>query len=79
MIKVGLTLYTVISVDDFSKPNDNKDEGAMSLVEILDNNDKIIRLHVLEFDYNTIVNDMVSNDWSIYCRNSVGSVNLVVG
>ena len=51
----------------------------MSLVEILDNNDKIIRLHVLEFDYDTRVNDMVSNDWSIYCRNLIGSVNLVVG
>ena len=51
----------------------------MSLVEILDNNDKIIRLHVLEFDYDTRVNDMVSNDWSIYCRNSIGSVNLVGG
>jgi hypothetical protein len=34
---------------------------------------------VLGFDYDTKVDDMIYNNWSIYSRNLVGSVNLVVG
>jgi hypothetical protein len=51
----------------------------MTLVKISNDNDEIMRSFVLGFDYDTKVDDMIYNNWSIYSRNLVGSVNLVVG
>ena len=34
---------------------------------------------VLEFSYDTEVDDMIYNDWSIYCIKSASSGGLVVG
>jgi hypothetical protein len=51
----------------------------MTLVKTSNDNDEILRSFVLGFDYDTKVDDMIYNNWSIYSRNLVGSVNLVVG
>jgi len=51
----------------------------MTLVKTSNDNDEIMRSFVLGFDYDTKVDDMIYNNWSIYSRNLVGSVNLVVG
>ena len=51
-----------------SNPSDNEDKGMMSLVETLkgDDDDDVMRPHVLGFGHETEVYDMVCNDWSIY-------------
>jgi hypothetical protein len=51
----------------------------MTLVKTSNDNDEIMRSFVLGFDYDTKVDDMIYNNWSIYSRNLVGIVNLVVG
>jgi hypothetical protein len=51
----------------------------MTLVKTSNDNDEIMRSFVLGFDYDTKVDDMIYNNWSIYSRNLVGSVNLIVG
>jgi hypothetical protein len=51
----------------------------MTLVKTSNDNDEIMRSFILGFDYDTKVDDMIYNNWSIYSRNLVGSVNLVVG
>ena len=48
---------------DSYKSSDNEDEGAMNLVETSNNvNDKIMRPHVLEFDYDIEVDDIIYNN-----------------
>ncbi|KAJ6955379.1 hypothetical protein NC652_006720 [Populus alba x Populus x berolinensis] len=51
-----------------SNPSDNENECIISLVETLngDDDDDVMRPHVLGFGHETGVYDMVCNDWSIY-------------
>jgi hypothetical protein len=39
----------------------------------------MMRPFVLEFGYDTGVDDMIYNDWSIYCIKSASSGGLVIG
>jgi len=65
---------------DSSKHSDNEDKGVMGLIEISNNNnDEIMRPPIPEFDHDTGFDDMIYNDWSIYRRNSAGSVDMIVG
>ncbi|KAJ7007679.1 hypothetical protein NC653_006650 [Populus alba x Populus x berolinensis] len=51
-----------------SNPSDSENKCIISLVETLngDNDDSVMRPHVLGFGHETRVYDMVCNDWSIY-------------
>jgi hypothetical protein len=68
---------------DYSKVSDNEDDGVLGLVDTSDdeddNDDEIIRPSILEFGYDTRVDDMICNDTSLYCRNLVDNADLVVG
>jgi len=62
---------------DSYKPSYNEDWGCHSLVET-SYDAKMMKPHVLEFGYDTEVDDMVYNNWSIYHRNLASDVDLVV-
>jgi hypothetical protein len=64
---------------DYSKVSDNEDDSVLGLVETSNDDDEIIRPSILEFGYDTRVDDMICNDTSLYCRNLVDSADLVVG
>ena len=64
---------------DSSKHSDNEDESVMRLVKTSDkDDDEIMRPSIPEFDHDIGFDDMVYNVWSIYCRNSAGSVDMVM-
>jgi len=63
---------------NLSKPNDNKDEVVMSLVES-SNDDEVMRSLVLESGDDIRVDDIVCNDWFVYNKKSSGNGDLIVG
>ena len=73
------TVYCDQRKYDSSDSSDNEDEGVMSLVKNIKWWWWCEKAYVLEFGHDTRVDDMVCNDWFVYCKKSAGNGDLVVG